>query len=330
MKLLSIKIPASLFFVQLLFLSSCHKEQQHDGSGAFEAVTTIVAAQANGTISQLDIEEGENVRAGQYIGYIDSTQEFLKKRQLLAESGATLSKQPDIHLQTAALEEQLIHAQKELDRTTSLVNADAATVKQQDDAKAEVALIERQIAAERSSLQTTTVSLQKATSPIAIQIAQINDQLDKCKIISPVTGTILTKYVEPHELATIGKPLFKIANLDYLNLRAYITGDQLKKIHLQQVVDVFIDEDKEDKDKGKRYTGIVTWISEQSEFTPKSIQTKDERANQVYAVKIKVKNDGNLKIGQYGAINFQSGSNVSAATKPSGSSPQNAADTLKH
>ncbi len=281
-------------------LLSCNRnEAQYDASGTFEAVETIVSAQASGTIKELNIEEGQVLKAGQTIGYIDSIQLYLKKQQLLAQVKATLSTKPDIAAQTAALQEQLRQAYREQKRTVNLLKSDAATQKQLDDANTQVDVVKKQISALQSSLGITSASLNDQAKPLNVQIQQINDQLAKSRIINQVNGTVLTKYAEVNEVTDIGKPIYKIAELNTIILRAYITGNQIAHIRVGQQVKVLVDDTK---DTYKTYTGIIEWVSNKAEFTPKTIQTKDERANLVYAVKIRVKNDGLLKIGMYGEV----------------------------
>lgn len=289
-----------IFVLSIMLLASCsNTKDEFNASGTFEAVETIIPAQANGVLNQFTISEGQKLKAGQVIGYIDSTQLYLKIKQLQAQIDVVLSKTPKIAVQLAALHSQLEHAQHEYKRLTNLFNADAATGKQVDDAKAEITVIENQIAAQRSSLTITSASLKEETSPLEIQIAQLEDQLAKCTLTNTINGTVLTTYVEPYEMAIVGKPLYKIADLSSLILRAYITGDQFAKIQLNQKVSTSVDDGK---GGFQTYEGLVEWISDKAEFTPKTIQTKDERANLVYAVKIRVKNDGYLKIGMYGEI----------------------------
>ncbi|MEJ2902574.1 HlyD family secretion protein [Pedobacter panaciterrae] len=283
-----------------LFLMSCgQKEQVYDASGTFEAVETIVSAEATGTIKTLNLAEGQVLKAGETIGYIDTTQLYLKKKQLRAQINVVLGKKPDVPAQIAAYQEQLKQANRERQRITNLLKADAATPKQLDDANAQIAIIKKQIAAQRSSLNITSTSLNQETLPLNVQIDQLNDQLLKSKIINETAGTVLVKYVEVNEMASIGKPLYKISDLSSIILRAYITGNQLPAIKLGQKVEVLVDSAD---GKYKTYEGIIEWISDKAEFTPKTIQTKDERANLVYAIKVKLKNDGYLKIGMYGEI----------------------------
>ncbi|WP_343674002.1 HlyD family efflux transporter periplasmic adaptor subunit [Chitinophaga sp.] len=277
-------------------ISACNKkEAAYDASGTFEAVETIVSAEASGNIKSLDIEEGQVLKAGQVVGYIDSIQLILKKKQLQAQISAVLSGRPDIAAQTAALQEQLRQAERERDRTENLLKADAATRKQLDDAISQVAIVKKQIAATQSSLGITTTNLKDQAAPLEAQVQQIDDQLDKCKLTNPIDGTVLTKYAETGEVTSPGKAVYKIAALNTIILRAYLTGNQLSHVKTGQQVKVLVDDMKD-------HTGTIEWISNKAEFTPKTIQTKDERANLVYAIKVRVNNDGYLKIGMYGEI----------------------------
>lgn len=291
-----------LIFLVLALLPACRKEKiSYDASGTFEAIETIVPADAAGIIQAFTIEEGQSLDSGQVIGYVDSTQLHLRKKQLQAQIKAVLSKKPNIARQLAAYEEQLKQAKHELQRIEKLVQADAATPKQLDDARSLVAVIEKQMEALQSTLSITSEGLSQDTGPLWTQIDQLNDQIRRCVLVNPVKGTVLTKYAEPHEMASPGKPLYKIADLSAITLRAYITGDQLTGRKLGDQVTVLVD------DHGgtyKSYTGTIEWISNKAEFTPKTIQTKNERANLVYALKIHVPNDGYLKIGMYGEVKW--------------------------
>ncbi|HZV68730.1 MAG TPA: efflux RND transporter periplasmic adaptor subunit [Saprospiraceae bacterium] len=292
-----------LFTITIAFwLIACKKtKNDFDASGAFEAEEVIISSEATGIIKQFDLQEGQELKAGQFIGYIDSTQLFLKKKQLLAQIQALLSKKPDVSAQLATLQEQLKTAEKEQKRISELVKADAATPKQLDDINAQINILKKQIAAQQSSLGITTSGISKEALPFQIQIEQINDQLLKSKIMNPIPGTVITKYAEANEMAVQGKPLYKIADLSSLIFRAYITANQLPQITLNQKVNVLTDDGQ---GQYKETEGIITWISDKAEFTPKTIQTKEERANMVYAIKVKVQNDGFLKIGMYGELKF--------------------------
>lgn len=289
-----------LIIVLAAFVAGCAGgEIKYDASGTFEAVETIVSAEANGIIKRFTVEEGQELKANQVVGYVDSVQLYLKKKQLEAQIAAVLSKKPNIAIQIASLQEQLRQAQREQTRVENLLKADAATQKQLDDATAQVEIIKKQIAAQESSLGITSKSINEESGPLTVQIAQLEDQLSKCKIVNEVNGTVLTKYAEVNEMTATGKPLYKIADLSEIILRAYVTGDQLPDLKLGQHVTVLIDAPE---NSYKEYPGEIQWISCKAEFTPKTIQTKDERANLVYAVKIRVKNDGLIKIGMYGEV----------------------------
>lgn len=288
-----------LTLIAITFLQCQEPTVAYDASGTFEAVETIISANASGTIEAFAISEGQTLDSGYVIGYIDSTQLHLRKKQLRAQIQALLSKRPDIASQLAAYEAQLKHAKHERDRIIKLIEADAATPKQLDDANAQVAVIEKQMEGLHTSLDILSTGIREEATPLYTQIEQVEDQIEKCKIINPVSGTVLTKYAEVYEMAAPGKPLYKIADLDEITLRAYITGDQLPNIKLGQTLTVLIDDGQESY---REYSGQIEWISSKAEFTPKTIQTKDERANLVYAIKVNVRNDGFLKIGMYGEI----------------------------
>ncbi|MGN6490438.1 MAG: HlyD family secretion protein [Agriterribacter sp.] len=303
-----------LLMLMAMFLFACSGNRHpYDASGTFEAVETIVSAEATGVIKQFDVEEGQALTAGQAVGYIDSTQLSLRKKQLEAQIKATGSRLPDISVQTSYYKQQLAAMQvkfnnlkHEQNRIQNLVKADAATGKQLDDINAQVEETEKQLqviqqqnAAQVSVLKTQTSGLRSDMLPLVAQIEQLNDQLNKCNIVNETKGTVLTKYAEVNEMATAGKALYKIADLSSIVLRAYITGDQLAKVKLNQKVTVMVDDGK---DAYKNYEGTIEWINNKAEFTPKTIQTKDERANLVYAVKIRVANDGFLKIGMYADV----------------------------
>ena len=292
-----------IYFISLAtYLSACHnKESEYDASGTFEAIETIVSSEANGNILALNLEEGQNLTAGQTVGYIDSVQLYLKKKQFEAQIASVLSARQDVAIQTAALQEQLRQAEREQNRTANLLKADAATQKQLDDATTQVNLVKKQISALQSSLGITSNNLKEQVEPLTIQIRQVNDQLNKCRIVNPLQGTVLTKYAEVNEVTQAGKPLYKIANLNTIVLRAYITGTQLPLLKINQQVKVLVDSSN---NAYRNYGGTIEWISDKAEFTPKTIQTKDERANLVYAIKVRVKNDGLLKIGMYGEVKF--------------------------
>ena len=289
--------------VALLLVSACgNRLPDYDATGTFEATEVIVSAEASGKILQLKVEEGTRLKVGEEVGLVDTVQLYLKKLQLEASMKSVESQRPDLAKQIAATKQQIATAQREKRRVESLLAAGAANQKQLDDWEAQVALLERQLVAQESSLRNSTNSLTEQGNSVAIQIAQVDDQLNKCHILSPIDGTVLAKYAEAGELATVGKPLFKVGELDRMYLRAYITSEQLSSVKLGDEVRVYADYGNSER---KEYSGVLTWISDRSEFTPKTILTKNERANLVYAVKIAVKNDGLLKIGMYGGITFK-------------------------
>ncbi|REG86395.1 HlyD family secretion protein [Algoriphagus antarcticus] len=289
---------ASLF---LPLVIGCTEEKTFDASGSFEAEETIISAEALGVLKQFDLEEGQVLSANQFIGYVDSVQLFLKKRQLEAQITALYGRKPNISAQLAALEVQLKTVNLEANRVSNLVKANAATSKQLDDATAQVAMIEAQIVAQKSTLNISSQGISNDATPMEVQIAQLNDQLEKSKIINPLAGTVLSKYAEQSEMTAPGKPLYKIADLSNIILRVYISGNQLSHVKLGQKVTVHTDNGEGGFDQTE---GTISWINDKAEFTPKTIQTKDERANMVYAIKVDVPNDGKFKIGMYGEINF--------------------------
>lgn len=276
-------------------------KKNFDASGAFEADETIISAEAAGVLKAFSLEEGQQVEAGTMLGYVDSTQLYLRKKQLETQIRAILAQTPDINRQVAALQSQLRTAERESLRVANLLKAEAATQKQMDDIHAQAELLRKQLEAQQSTLGVNTESIRQQTAPLQVQIEQLNDQLTKCRIINPVKGMVLTRYTHAYEIVNPGKALYKIADLSELILRVYVSGDQLPGLKLNQTVKVFADAGAGEM---KEYPGRIQWISDKAEFTPKTIQTKNERANQVYAVKLRVKNDGFLKIGMYGEIQF--------------------------
>lgn len=287
--------------VGLIGLTSCQQSNiKPDASGTFETTEVIVSAEGSGRILDFSVEEGMLLTQGQEVGYIDSTQLYLKKLQLKANQKALLSRRPDMEKQVATLEQQLTTARTEKKRIENLVKDNAVATKQLDDVNAQIALLEKQIIATKSTLSTTINGITGDNDALNIQLDQLENQLTKCRITVPITGTVLSRYAEKGELAVTGKALFKLGDTNQMILRAYVTNDQLSTIKLGQKVQVFADYGKGNKE----YEGMITWISNKAEFTPKTIQTRDERANLVYALKISVKNDGYIKIGMYGDVKF--------------------------
>ena len=286
-------------FVGISFYSCGSKIGQTDVSGTFETTEILVSAQATGTILALNMEEGQVLKANQQIGFIDTIQLALKKKQLRASIQALKSRLPEIDVQMAVLQQQLSTAKSEQARLTKLVGANAAPQKQLDDVVAQIAVLQKQMTATKSTLKNGNDGADNEIVALNAQLEQIDDMLRKSYIKSPIDGTVLVKYAEVGELAVQGKTLFKVADISKMILRVYLTADQLAKLKVGQKVKVNAEFGLKEN---KSYNGTVSWISSNAEFTPKTIQTRDERANLVYAAKVLVPNDGNLKIGMYGGI----------------------------
>jgi len=278
---------------------SCSTEAEFDAQGTFEATEVVVSAEATGKILNFEVEEGTKVEAEKLVGTIDSLQLHLQRKQLKAQQSALLGSRPDVRKQVSALKEQIAKQKDELRRVENMLKDGAATKKQRDDIEAQIRILESQLEATLSTLDKNTSTINSNSAALEAQIAALDDRISKCRIVSPVGGTVLVKYAEAGELTSVGKPLMKIADLDNIYLRAYFTSDQLANIKLGDEVKVVADFGGEER---YDYTGRVAWISSESEFTPKTIQTKDSRANLVYAVKIAVENDGRLKIGLAGEV----------------------------
>ena len=288
-----------VYIAAVVLAASCGTEAEFDAQGTFEATEVVVSSEATGRILNFEVEESMAVEANQMVGAIDSVQLHLQRKQLVAQQSALLGSRPDVKKQVAALREQIAKQNEELRRVENMLKDGAATQKQKDDIEAQIKILERQLDATLSTLDKNTSTINNNSAALEAQIAALDDRISKCRIISPVGGTVLVKYAEAGELATVGKPLMKIADLDNIYLRAYFTSDQLAKVNLGDEVKVIADFGGEER---YDYTGRVAWISSESEFTPKTIQTKDSRANLVYAVKIAVENDGRLKIGLAGEV----------------------------
>ena len=287
---------------RLALFSACgNGAPKYDATGTFETTEVLVSAEASGRLLYFDIEEGMLLKAGEEVGVVDTIQLYLKKLQLEASLKSVEEQRPDILKQVAATKEQISAAQRERNRVANLLKVGAANQKQLYDAEDQLEVLRKQLVAQNSTLSNSHQSLTWQSSSVGIQVAQVEDQLKKCHITSPITGTVLAKYAEAGELTAMGTPLFKVADTEQMYLRAYITSEQLSQVKLGQKVTVFSDYGT---DEHKQYPGVVTWISDTSEFTPKTILTKNERANLVYAVKIAVHNDGLLKIGMYGGVEF--------------------------
>lgn len=306
-----------LFLMISLSIIACKdKEAKFDASGVFEAEEVIVSSELGGKITRLDVTEGDTVSKGRVVATIDATNVALQKEQVQASIGALRKKTNNVAPQVQLLQQQiavqtaqLTTLERERTRFDNLVKADAATPKQLDDIVAQIDVLKKQIGVttqqinvQRTNTSTINRSVLSEQAPLQVRVAQLEDQLQRSNIINPIDGTVLIKYAEAGEITGAGKPLYKVADLSEIILRAYISGSQLSQVKLNQQVQVSVDNGP---DKYKTYKGAITWISDKAEFTPKTIQTKDERANLVYAVKISVPNDGYLKIGMYGEVNLK-------------------------
>ncbi|MFI5186614.1 MAG: HlyD family secretion protein [Chitinophagales bacterium] len=302
-------------FAFLFFISCNRNGNKFDASGTFETDEVVVSAQASGQILSFNIEEGQTIPKDSIVGVIDPTDLALQKEQTQASIQALNEKTSDVAPQVKMLQDQLAVQQTQLNnllheqtRIENLLKEDAATKKQLDDisyqiesVKKQMDVTQQQINVQKTNVATQNRSILSEGKPLEKRVAQLNEQLQRTNISNPIGGTVLTKYAEAGEVTSVGKALYKIADLSTLNLRAYVTGDQLPAIKLGQQVTVLIDSGANNY---RKLSGTITWISDKAEFTPKTIQTKEERANLVYAIKVKVKNDGYLKIGMYGEVIF--------------------------
>jgi HlyD family secretion protein len=316
--------------MSLFYLGACTENtQNYDATGVFEADEVIISAEATGKLIEFGLTEGQTIKKGQTVAVIDCEQIKLQKKQMQSTVNAVGQKQNDPNPQINILKEQLIPLERQVEtqeeqvkvlekervRIDKLVKADAVPAKQLDDIVGQLNVLQKQIVATKSQKNVILQQIRSQEQIVAIQNRSImseqkpiedrlplyDDQLRHCSITAPFTGTVLLTYAKASEIAAIGKPLFKLANMDTLTLRAYISGDQLGQVKINQSVKILTDNGK---DKYKESVGLITWIANKAEFTPKTIQTKDERANLVYAIKIKVPNDGFLKIGMYGEVDF--------------------------
>jgi HlyD family secretion protein len=281
----------------LSFSLACNRNDRSDAYGNFEAIEVIVSSQANGQIINLIIEEGMKINSGDTIGLIDTIDLSLKREQLISQEQVVFARLRNIDSQVRVQEQQKKNILVDKERVANLLKDGAATQKQMDDITGGLDLLEQQILA--TEVQKEAVRAELAT--LDTQVKQVEETLSRCFIISPLTGTVLVKFAEAGEITAMGKPICKMANLDELELKVYISGDQLPYLKIGQTTEVLIDRSQNDFTK---LQGTVSWISSKAEFTPKTIQTKKERVNLVYAAKVRVPNDGTLKIGMPGEINF--------------------------
>lgn len=283
------------------FLSACHNQKSEViGSGSFEATEVLVSSEVNGRVLEWNIEEGSTIQQGEQVGLVDTTQLFLQREALLRSGKGVRANQPNIATQTKALEVKLEELQSNRDRTDRLLKAGIATQKQLDDLDSGIAAVESQLSAARSTLSNQSSQITAQSSAIDIQVAQVDDLIERSKIAAPISGMVLANYIHRGELAGQGRPLFRVGNLETLFLRAYVQNDQLGTLRLGDEVKVQVDGENGEK---RSYPGTISWISSQAEFTPKTVQTDDERSNLVYAIKVRVPNsDGTLRIGMYGEV----------------------------
>lgn len=290
----------SLIFIGLMVTVSCSDENGSDAFGQFEAEEVVISAETNGRLLNFEAEEGQRLEDGERVALIDTTQLHLQKEEINASINAIQTNVDKLNAQKAVFESQLKTARKELNRFESLREDNAVTQQQLDSAEGRVETLERQI----ESVEVEKGSVSAEVRRMETRIAQINDQIERASITNPINGTVLNKFAEEHELVSQGKPLYSIANLDEMILRIYISGAQLPAIQLGETVDVIFDENKTDNQSTQ---GRVSWIASEAEFTPRMIQTKEERVTQVYGVKVRVDNpDGKLKIGMPGEVKFAS------------------------
>lgn len=282
-----------------LIMASCQSKPAYDATGIFEATTVTVSAETSGKILSLDITEGDTVRAGRCVAVVDTTLLVLQGKQIESQQSSAENSSPDIAAQAASLRSQIAHQQNECERIARLLADGAATQKQSDDANAALRTLRAQLDGLLSTLVKNKNSISDNAVALQYQREQIEEQIVKSSVKAPITGTVLSKYAEAGEYATPGRQLFKVANLNDIYLRSYFTANQLADLRIGQKVTVIADFGG---DEQYEYPGTISWIAQESEFTPKSIQTNDSRANLVYAVKVAVKNDGRLKLGQYGEV----------------------------
>lgn len=293
------KILSAALCASLLLTACGRNDDGPDATGVFETTETTVAARVAGELVKLDVEEGRALAAGQAVGLVDTMQLHLKKRELMARLRAADSRRYDVRRQLASLRQQIATERRERRRYEGLVARGAANTKQLDDIDARIAVLEKQLAAQNETLEKGNRSVSGEIEAIEAQLAQTDDMLARCVVTAPTAGTVLAKYAERGEMAQQGRALFKMGALDRLYLRAYMTAPQVTGLKVGSRVTVLADMGEEGT---RRYEGTVAWISDKAEFTPKTIQTRDERANLVYAVKVAVKNDGFIKIGMYGDV----------------------------
>jgi HlyD family secretion protein len=282
-------------------IAGCKEKNEWDAYGNFEATEIIISSQVDGQILAFELAEGQLLKKNQFLGFIDTVQLHLARQQLLASANATIKQMINIQSQLDVLQVRKKNLIKEKERSVRLWKNGAATRQQVENIIDEIKIIDKEIVAQNSLLKSKNISLQAATDPVYIQIRMINDKIRRSHIVNPLEGVILKKYAEQYEFTYEGKPLYKVSDLSVMSLKIFLISTQLSQIQLGKKVKVFVDEGAAAK---RELSGTISWISSKAEFTPKNIQTKEERINQVYAVKILVPNDGTLKIGMYGEVKF--------------------------
>jgi HlyD family secretion protein len=282
----------------LLALGACKNgEKKSDAYGNFEAVETIVSSETAGKLLSMEVKQGDQLEAGKLIAQIDTTEIILKKRQTEAQLVASETKKQNVTAQINVLKEQKKNVQITQQRIAKMFADKAATQQQMDDINGQLNVLDKQVSATNTQFQLIASEMEV----VERQLDLLNEQLTKCQIKSPNKGTVLETYLETGELATPGKPVLKMADLSNLELKVYVSGAQLSNVKLGNEVKILIDSGAKEM---QSLSGKISWISSESEFTPKIIQTKEERVKLMYAVKIVVPNDGSLKIGMPGEVNF--------------------------
>lgn len=288
-----------IIFLSALAMVACNKSSDFAAMGTFEATTITVSAESTGKIEAFSVIEGGEVKANSPVGIIDTIQLGLQRQQLERQFVAIVGSKPNVQKQVKTIREQIAKQEKERTRVQNLLHDGAATQKQLDDIESAIAVLNSQLESTLSTLAGSTTSIEENANAVRLQIAQVSDKIKKCQISSPISGTVLVKYAEAGEFVAPGKPLMKVADLSKMYLRVYYTSEQLADVRIGDTVTVVADFGANAQ---REYSGIISWIAAESEFTPKSIQTKESRANLVYAAKISVANDGYLKIGLSGYV----------------------------
>ncbi len=288
--------------IALLVAACGSNDNKSDAYGNFEADEVILSAESMGKVLTLKANEGDNVQSGESLALIDTMQLYLQQEKVLASMQAIASKKRNVQVQVNVLKKKLANILREKNRLENMFKDGAATQKQLDDVNGQIEVLESSIIATKTGLNTANSGLMSELKPMRAMLQSIEDKIEKCQVKSPIDGIVLVRYIMNGEFAVPGKPLFKIADMDNIYLRAYISGSQLAQAKLGSKVKVLIDKGENDY---YEYSGKITWVSPKAEFTPKIVQTKEQRVNMVYAVKVLVKNDGKIKIGMPGELRFK-------------------------